>query len=81
MPVSDKPSAILRHATPTPSLKGKQSRQGQYRPAPEQQSLLLAQAEQAHPPLLRANPVHHLWLCIYLPALALEAAMLKKPLP
>ncbi len=74
MPVSDKPPAILQEATPTPSLKGKQSRQGQYGPAPEQQSLLLAQAEQAHPPpLLRANPVHHLWLCIYLPALALEA--------
>ena len=73
MPVSDKPSATLRQATPTPSLKGKQSGPGQYGPAPEQQSLLLAPAEQRQSPPLRANPVHRLWLCIYLPALALEA--------
>ena len=73
MPVSDKPSAILRQATPTPSLKGKQSGPGQYGPAPEQQSLLLAPAEQLQSPPLRAKPVHRLWLCIYLPALALEA--------
>ena len=70
MPVSDKPPAVLREATPTASLKGGR---GQYRPAPEQQSLLLAPAEQVKPPPLRANPVHRLWLCIYLPALALEA--------
>ncbi len=70
MSVSDKPPAILREATPTAALKGGQ---GQYRPAPEQHSLLLAQAEQARPPPLRADPVRHLWLCIYLPALALEA--------
>ena len=70
MPVSDKPPAILREVTPTPSVKGGR---GQYRPAPEQQSLLLAPSEQVHPPPLRANPVQRLWLCIYLPALALEA--------
>jgi protein ImuB len=70
VPVSDKPPAGLREATPTASLKG---RQRQRRPAPEQQSFLLAPTEQVHPPPLRTNPVHRLWLCIYLPALALEA--------
>ena len=70
MPVSDKPPAGLREATPTASLKG---RQRQYRPAPEQQSFLLAPTAQVHPLPLRTNPVHRLWLCIYLPALALEA--------
>jgi len=70
VPVSDKPPAISREVTPTPSVKGGR---GQYRPAPEQQSFLLAPAEQVHPPPLRANPVQRLWLCIYLPALALEA--------
>lgn len=66
----------MREATPTLSVKGRQgrqSRQGPSRPAPEQHSLLLTQTEQTRPPLLRADPAPHLWLCIYLPALALEA--------
>ena len=85
MSSSDKPSAVLQGATPTPSeLKHSSPTR-----RPVQQSLALSSSDQlpddvpeslpaetiVPPPrtLVRASTKEHLWLCIYLPALPLEA--------
>jgi protein ImuB len=65
---SRKPPARLREANPTPSLKSKQRR---HQSGPLQ--LTLAEVPQTEPSLLPVVPLRQLWLCIYLPALPLEA--------
>jgi len=68
MSLSDKPPVTLRESAPTPSVK-KRRRSG-----PRQQALSLAPVTDASPPPLQANAIRHLWFCIYLPALPLEAS-------
>ena len=70
---SQKPPTRSREATPTPSIRKKQSK-ARRRRAPEQ--LSLAPATELTSPLslpFSASPSRQLWLCIYLPALPLEA--------
>lgn len=64
----DKSPAILREAATTPPVIAKPKRQ-RARKKPAQQSLMPV----AGPGLLRGAPARRLWLCIYLPALPLEA--------
>jgi len=72
MVASRKPPARSREAAPTPSVRNEQSR-ARRRKGPEQ--LSLAPAELTSPPPLpfSVGPLRQLWLCIYLPALPLEA--------
>lgn len=70
---SQKPPARPREVTPTPSIRNRQ-RKARHRRAPEQLSLApAAEAEPTSPLAFSANPSRQLWLCIYLPALPLEA--------
>lgn len=68
MSASNKPPAMPQDAapTPSPSLTGKQGQA-----APLQQSLLLTQQNKV--PQSRLTAASQLWLCVYLPALPLEA--------
>lgn len=74
MSASDKPPARSREAAPTPSIK-KRAGRTRLRQPPEQLSLVSA-ASPSPPPLpLPVRPLRQLWLCVYLPALALEAVL------
>jgi len=77
MAVSRKPPARSREASPTPSINNGQSElnRARHRKAPEQ--LSLAPAEFTNPPVqpLPAGSLRQLWLCIYFPALPLEAVV------
>ena len=92
MPSSDKSSAVLQGATPTPSA----IKDSPHSHKPVQQSLALpssdplpvdsqevASAESVETPSprmpVRANIKARLWLCIYFPALPLEALTGHKP--
>lgn len=68
MATSRKPPARSREAAPTPSVK---SRQRERRPTSLQ--LALTEVPPAAPPLQSVIPLRQLWLCVYLPALPLEA--------
>lgn len=65
MSAREKPPARFREATPTPSLKNVR------RPAPLQLALTEPAGKQV--PSAATISLPHLWLCIYLPALPLEA--------
>jgi len=71
MPASQKPPARSRDAAPTPPVKSK----ARCRQAPEQLSLAPAELTSPSPLPFSVNPIHQLWLCIYLPALPLEAIL------
>jgi len=91
MSSSEKTSAVLQGASPTPPALKHRSAARQ----PVQQSLALSSPDQLPadaqeplpaeitvPPsrtLVRASIKEHLWLCIYLPALPLEALTDRKP--
>ncbi len=62
-----------RDAAPTPAVR--------FRAAPQQQSLALPATAAGKPatPLARATSARQLWLCLYLPALPLEAADVSLP--
>ncbi len=73
MESADKSPAAARDAAPTPAVTQQ----------PAQQSLTLAtyDAEPRKTPLQRANAAQQLWLCLYLPALPLEAADVAEEAP
>ena len=68
MGTSRKPPARSREAAPTPSVK---SRQRERHPTSLQ--LALTEVPPAAPSLQSVIPLRQLWLCVYLPALPLEA--------
>ncbi len=72
MATSEKPSARLREATPTPALRNRQKKQHQQSPGQPLQ-LALAEVPQPGPPLQPVISLRQLWLCVYMPALPLEA--------
>ena len=74
MPASEKPPARSREATPTPSVKSGPGR-ARLRKTPEQLSLVPAVPISPPPSPLPVSPLRQLWLCVYLPALALEAVI------
>lgn len=74
MAASRKPPARSREATPTPSVKNEQSR-ARHHKAPEQLSLVPVESTSPSPLPLPVSPLRQLWLCIYLPALPLEAVV------
>jgi protein ImuB len=67
MSIREKPPAPSREATPTPAVK-----QG-HKPATLPLPLALADVPGTEPPLQATIPLRQLWLCVYLPALPLEA--------
>ena len=67
MATPDKSPVMSREAAPTPSAKRRHSVK------PGQQALSLAPVADTVPPALEINAIRRLWLCIYLPALPLEA--------
>ena len=70
MSTSDKSPVILREATPTPPAK----RRRRVNPGnPRQQALSLAPVADPEPAPFQVNAIRRLWVCIYLPALPLEA--------
>ena len=71
MGTSEKPPARSREAAPTPPVKSK----ARYRKAPEQLSLAPAELTSPSPLPFPVSPLRQLWLCIYLPALPLEAVV------
>jgi len=71
MPVSDKPPARSREAAPTPPVRKKARRHK----VPEQLSLAPAAFIGPAPSPSPVSPPRQLWLCVYLPALPLEAVV------
>ena len=67
MPASNKPPAFLQGPSPTPSVK---SSRAPGHAAAEQQSLLFTESGNVAP--RHTTPASQLWLCIHLPALALQ---------
>jgi protein ImuB len=72
MAASEKPSTRSRDATPTPAAEAVRE-PARARPRAAQQSLDLAETPPIGPRLEPLVPLSHLWLCLYLPALPLEA--------